>query len=128
MFQFQNIKNIKNKLGKISYGNFFNTIQILSLNKHEIYPNFSDNFMKNYKTHIIINSGKLIIDMKKFDKKTKNFKYQCLFAESDILYKTTNNNDIILTDKKYILTIKPCVFYSFYAYDNTNFQLFYKSD
>ena len=49
-----------------------------------------------------------------------------LFAENDILYETEEDNDLVLTNHKYILIIAPSIFYSYD--DNTNFQLFYKSE
>ena len=127
MFRFQNLKQ---KFGRFSYfGNYVNSFQILNLAKHDIYPHFEKKIMKNVPTNLIINSGRLMINMKKFDKNNKILKQKSLFAENDILYETEEDHDLILTNQKYILTIAPSVFYSFYSYDNnTNFQLFYKSD
>lgn len=127
MFRFQNLKQ---KFGRFSYfGNYVNSFQILNLAKHDIYPHFEKEIMKNVPTNLIINSGRLMINMKKFDKNNKILKQKSLFAENDILYETEEDYDLILTNQKYVLTIAPSVFYSFYSYDNnTNFQLFYKSD
>ena len=127
MFRFQNLKQ---KFGRFSYfGNYVNSFQILNLTKHDIYPHFEKNIMKNVPSNLIINSGKLMINMKKYDKNKKTFNKKTLFAENNILYETEKDHDLILTNKKYVLTIAPSVFYSFYSYDNiTNFQLFYKSD
>ena len=127
MFRFQNLKQ---KFGRFSYfGNYVNSFQILNLAKHDIYPHFEKESMKNVPTNLIINSGRLMINMKKFDKNNKILKQKSLFAENDILYETEEDYDLILTNQKYVLTIAPSVFYSFYSYDNnTNFQLFYKSD
>ena len=124
------IQNLKQKFGRFSYfGNYVNSFQILNLAKHDIYPHFQKEIMKNVPTNLIVNSGKLMINMKKFDKNNKILKQKSLFAENDILYDTEKKHDLILTNKKYVLTIAPYVFYSFYSYDdNTNFQLFYKSD
>ena len=126
MFRFQNLKQ---KFGRFSYfGNYVNSFQILNLAKHDIYPHFEKEIMKNVPTNLIINSGRLMINMKKFDKNNKILKQKSLFAENDILYETEEDHDLILTNQKYILTIAPSVFYSFYSYNNnTNFQLFYKS-
>ena len=127
MFRFQNLKQ---KFGKFSYfGNYINSFQIINLAKHDIYPDFQKEIMKTFQTNLIINSGKLMINMKKYDKNKKTFNKKTLFAENDILYETEEDHDLVLTNQKYVLTLAPNVFYSFYSYDdNTNFQLFYKSD
>ena len=127
MFRF---KNLKQQFGRFSYfGNYVNSFQILNLAKHDIYPHFEKEIMKNVPSNLIINSGKLMINMKKFNKNKKTFNKKTLFAENDILYQTEEDHDLVLTNKKYVLTIAPSIFYSFYSYDdNTNFQLFYKSD
>lgn len=127
MFRFQNLKQ---KFSKFSYfGNYVNSFQILNLTKHDIYPHFEKYIIKNVPSNLIINTGKLMINMKKYDKDKKTFIKKTLFAESDILYQTEEDHDLILTNKKYVLTIAPTTYYSFYSYDdNTNFQLFYKSD
>lgn len=127
MFRFQNLKQ---KFGRFSYfGNYVNSFQILNLAKDDIYPHSEKEIMKNVPTNLIVNSGKIIINLKKFDKNSKLLKQRTLFAENDILYRTEQDRDLIITNQKYILTIAPNVFYSFYSYDNnTNFQLFYKSD
>lgn len=127
LFRFQNLKQ---KFGRFSYfGNYVNSFQILNLEKHDIYPHSEKKIIKNVPTNLIINSGKLMINLKKIDKNNKFLKQKTLFAENDILYHTEQDLDVILTNQKYILTIAPSVFYSFYSYDNnTDFQLFYKSD
>lgn len=66
MFRFQNLKQ---KLDRFSYfGNYVNSFQILNLTKHDIYPHFEKDIMKNVPSNLIINSGKLMINMKKYDK------------------------------------------------------------
>lgn len=127
MFRYQNLKQ---NFGRFSYfGNYVNSFQIINLTKNDIYPNFEKEIMKNIPTNLIINSGKLMINMKKFDKNYKIFKKESLFAENNILYKTEQDRDLIITNQKYIITIAPSVFYSFKSCENnTNFQLFYKSD
>lgn len=116
-------------IGRYFTCKYINNIQILNLSKHDIYPHFEKEIMKNVPTNLIINSGKLMINMKKLNKNNKILKQKTLFAENNILYETDKYNEIILTNKKYFLTITPSVFYSFYSYDNnTNFQLFYKSN
>ena len=123
-------KNLKQKYNQLNYfGNYVNSFQIINLAKHDIYPHFQKEIMKKVTTNLIIHSGKLMINMKKIDKNNKIIKQKLLFAENDILYETDQFNDVILTNHKYILKISPKIFYSFYSYDNnTNFQLFYKSD
>ena len=127
MFRYQNLKK---NFGRFSYfGNYVNSFQIINLTKNDTYPNFEKEIMKNIPTNLIINSGKLMINMKKFDKNYKILKKKSLFAENNILYKTKQDHDLIITNQKYIITIAPSVFYSFKSYENnTNFQLFYKSD
>ena len=127
LFRFQNLKQ---KFHRFSYfGNYVNSFQILNLDKHDIYPHFNKQIMKNVPTNLIVNSGKLIINMNKYDKNKKTFNKKTLFAENHILYETKEESDLILTNQKYVLTIAPNVFYSFYSYHHiTNFQLFYKSD
>jgi hypothetical protein len=127
MFHFQNLKQ---KFGRFSYfGNYVNSVQIINLAKHDIFPHFQKYIMKTGRTNLLINSGKLMVNMQKYDNNLKTFNQKTLFAENNILYETDKENDLVLTNKKYILTIAPNVFYSFYSYDdNTNFQLFYKSD
>lgn len=127
MFRFQNLKQ---KFCRFSYfGNYVNSFQILNLAKHDIYPHFQKLIMKNFPTNLIVHSGKIIINMKKIDKRHNVLKQKTLFAENNILYETDKDNDLVLTNQKYVLTIAPGIFYSFYSYDNnTNFQLFYKSD
>ncbi len=127
LFRYQNLKQ---KFGNFSYfGNFVNSFQILNLAKHEIYPHFNKELMKNVPSNLIINSGKIMINMRKYNKKEKTFNEKTLFAENDILYDRDNDCDLILTNQKYVLTIAQNVFYSFYSYDNnTNIQLFYRSN
>jgi hypothetical protein len=67
--------------------------------------------MKNVPTNLIINSGRLMINMKKFDKNNKILKQKSLFAENDILYETEEDHDLILANQKYVLTIAPSVFF-----------------
>jgi len=63
------IQNLKQKFGRFSYfGNYVNSFQILNLTKHDIYPHFEKDIMKNVPSNLIINSGKLMINMKKYDK------------------------------------------------------------
>ena len=117
--------NLKQKYGRISYfGNYVNSFQILQLAKHDIYPHHNKQLMKNVPTNIIINSGKLVVNMKNIKKDT-----ECtIFAEDDKLIQCEEDHDIILTDRKYVLTIAPGIFFNFYSYEKSDFQLFYKSD
>jgi len=122
-------KNLAQNFGNISYnGNNINSMQFINLKKHNIFPDFNNLFMKHNPSYLIVNSGKIVINMKKYDKKNKYMKNVTLFAEDNILYKQFYDKDIILTDKKYIITIFPHVYFSFYSYDNTNFQLYFKSN
>ena len=127
MFRFQNLKQ---KFGHYSYlGNYVNCFKILNLYKHDIYPHFEEQITKKVPSNLIIYEGKLMINMKKFHKNNKILKQKSLFAENNILTETTEDHDLVLTNQKYVLTIAPNVFYSFYSYDNnTSFQLFYKSN
>jgi uncharacterized FlgJ-related protein len=78
MFRFQNLKQ---KFGQFSYfGNNVNSFQILNLTKHDIYPHFEKEIMKNAPSNLIINSGKLMINMKKYDKNKKTYNKKTLFA------------------------------------------------
>ena len=127
MYRYQNLTR---SFGKLSHlGNYVNSLQLINLYKHDIYPHFNNKFMQKVSTNIIVHSGKLLIDMEKYDNKTNKFKFHTIFAENELLYETEEDHDIILTDQKYIITIYPGIYYSFYSYDNdTLFQLFYKSD
>lgn len=123
-------KNVKQTSGVYSYvGNYINSFQLIHMAKHDIYPSFQQEVMTKVPTNLIINSGKLIINMKKYNKSSNKLIQKSIFAESNILYKIEKDNDIILTNHKYIFIIEPNIFYSFYSYDNnTNFQLFFKSE
>ena len=127
MYRYQNLTR---SFGKLSHlGNYVNSLQLINLYKHDIYPHFNNKFMQKVSTNIIVHSGKLLIDMEKYDNKTNKFNFHTIFAENELLYETEKDHDIILTDQKYIITIYPGIYYSFYSYDNdTLFQLFYKSD
>lgn len=127
---FYTYQNLKQKFGQFYFfGDRINSIQFMNLAKHNLYPHLESKIMKNVSTNIIINSGKLMIDMKKLNENRKIVNQKILFAENNILYETDKNNDIVLTNKKYIITILPNIYYSFYSYDsNTNFNLFYMSN
>lgn len=125
MFHF---KNLTTKFGNYSYsGNYVNKFKFVNLVKHECYPHFNKEIIKNVPTYLIINYGKLMINMNKFNKKNKTIDKVSIFAENDTLFKTDEDCDIVLTNQKYIFIIAPCVNYTFYSYDNTSFQMFYKS-
>jgi hypothetical protein len=123
------IQNLKYKFGNFShFGCNFNTFQEINLNKHSIYPHFEKELLKSVPTLFYIDYGKLIINMKKCNKKTNHFIKKTIFAENDVLYEIKNNNEIILTNQNYIITILPNTIFSFFAHENTKFKLFYTSD
>ncbi len=120
-------KNLKNSSGKYSHlTNYVNTLQFITLPKHDIYPHYNNFLMKDVQTNIIVHSGKLLLNLNKFQKKNKENK--ALFCEPSILFKTEKEHDIILTNQKYILTIPPGILFSFYSYDTAIFQLMFKSN
>lgn len=123
------IQNLKYKFGNFShFGYYFNTFQEINLNKYSIYPHFEKELLKSVPTLFYIDYGKLIINMKKYNKKSNKFINKTIFAENNILYEIKNDNDIILTNQNYIITILPNTLYSFFAHENTKFKLFYTSD
>jgi len=131
-------QNLNNKL----FGNFnlynisTNTLQHINLAKHDIYPHFNNSVMRDTQTTLIINSGKLLINL--YDAKIN--KEISLFAENDCLCglsldddKSVSNNakmhrDVVYTNKKYALYIYPNIFYKFYSFDNSNFQMMFNSN
>ena len=123
------IHNLKYKFGNFShFGNYFNTFQEINLNKYSIYPHFEKELMKSVPTYLLIDKGKLVINMKKYNKKSKKFINKTIFGENNILYEMKNNNDIILTNQKYIITILPNTLFSFFAHENSKFKLFFTSN
>jgi len=42
------------------------------------------------------------------------------------LYETTINKDKLLINNKYVLIINPNIYYSFLAFENSNFTIFHK--
>ena len=55
--------NFKNSYGKLSLiTNHNNTLQLIKLSKHDIYPHFNNYLMKNSPTNILIHSGKLLVN------------------------------------------------------------------
>ena len=120
-------KNLKNSACKYSYvSNYTNSLQLITLSKHDIYPHFNNFLMKSVPTNIIVHSGKLLINLIKLDKLNKENK--TLFCEPSSLCDSNKERDIILTNQKYILTIPPKIFFSFYSYEPATFQLMFKSD
>jgi hypothetical protein len=123
------IHNLKYKFGNFShFGNYFNTFQEINLNKYSIYPHFEKELMKSVPTYLLIDKGKLVINMKKYNKKSEKFINKTIFGENNILYEMKNNNDIILTNQKYIITILPNTLFSFFAHENSKFKLFFTSN
>jgi len=107
--------------------NNVNSFKILKLSKYDIYPCSKRDTMKSIPTNLIINSGKLIINMKKYNNELKMFNQKTLFGENNKLFDTDIYYDNLLANDKYILTIQPGVLYSFKSYEeNTIIQIFYK--
>jgi hypothetical protein len=137
--------NLISKYSNFSYsGHPFNKIQILNIAQHDIYPRFNDYIKNDKPTNIIVSSGKVLINFKKEAGKGKYYTYKSndsmisniLFAEPNILCETKvstnefrnksnyninneycNYNDLVnvLTNKKYVITILPHVYFSFYS-------------
>lgn len=123
MFNFKNLQHIKSNYNL--FGTSSNTLQFINLRKNDIFPMQNKAIMKRSPTTLIVLSGKLMINL--YDQKKR--KEIALFAEDTSLSTLSNNYDnIIYTNKKYAITIYPGIFYSFYAYDNTMFQVLYNSD
>ncbi len=69
-------KNLKNSSGKYSHlTNYVNTLQFITLPKHDIYPHYNNFLMKDVQTNIIVHSGKLLLNLNKFQKKIKRIKH-----------------------------------------------------
>ena len=147
MYKFTNLSQKYNRLS-VS-GQYFTNLQLLNLAKHDIYPHFSNYIKTNKRTNILINSGKVLINFKKeikkenrnsnVNEKTNNY-IKTLFAEPNILcennedanndytnnvsinYDYTNFNDTVnvLTNRSYILTVFPNVYFSFYSYNKNS--------
>lgn len=131
MFRF---KNLNNKFSGYSnlYTNAINTFQFINLAKHDIYPHFNHAVMRDTPTTLIINSGKLLVNLYH----VKLRKEISLFAEDNYLSQlnqeeenlASNSDSIIHTNEKYALYIYPGIFYSIYSYDNSNFQIMFNSN
>ena len=125
MFYLQNFKHNTKKFACMC--NNVNSFKILKLSKYDIYPCSKRDTMKSIPTNLIINSGKLIINMKKYNNELKMFNQKTLFGENNKLFDTDIYYDNLLANDKYILTIQPGVLYSFKSYEeNTIIQIFYK--
>ena len=129
---------------KVPFKNLKNvTSNFLNLNKHEhhyIKPSY------NKKTNLIINEGKVLINMylpsviQNFknskckeityvnDKENKlNYSFvQSIFAEKERLSEFEIDHDLILTERKYLLQILPNIYFSIYCYENSNIQFYRK--
>jgi len=131
---FKNIKNV--------------TSNFLNLNKHEhhyIKPSY------NKKTNLIINEGKVLINMYVpsviqnnknsknstnrnsgvtyvNDKENKlNYSFvHTIFAEKERLSEFEIDHDLILTERKYLLQILPNIYFSIYCYKNSNIEFYRK--
>lgn len=140
--------NLSQKYNRLSVSGHFKNLQLLNLVKDDIYPHFNNYIKNNKQTNILINSGKILINFKKEIKKesksnNKSNYTKTLFAEPTILCENKNgsmeytNNEYInydytnlydsvnvLTNRSYILTVFPNVYFSFYSYDkNSSFIL-----
>lgn len=122
MFNFKNLQHIKQNYNL--FGTSSNTLQFINLRKNDIFPMQNKAIMKKTPTTLIVLSGKLVVNL--YDQKKR--KEISLFAEDASLSTLYNSDNIIYTNKKYAITIYTGIFYSFYAYDNTLFQLLYNSD
>ena len=126
MFYLQRLKHNTKQFACMC--NDINSFKILKLPKNDIYPCSKRDTMKSIPTNLIINSGKLFINMKKYNNELKVFKQKTLLGENNKLFDTDIYYDNLLTNDKYILTIQPGVLYSFKSYEeNTMIQIFYKS-
>lgn len=123
------IKTLNVRFNNFSYfGNCINSIQFLKLSKHESYPQYNNFIKRNEITHILINSGKLVVNMEKINKKSKKRVSETLFLENELVYKIEDDHDLIINNQPYIFKINPNVFFNVYAYSTTSMQIFYKSD
>ena len=120
------IHNLKSTFGRYSYyGNYVNSFQVINLAKHDIYPHYNQELKKNCPTNILVSSGKLLVNVHD----AKNNNKISLYAEKNNLSKYGQDSELVLTNKPYVLTIAPSMFYSFYSYDHdTIFQMLFKSD
>ncbi len=104
--------------------NFFTNYNNLNINlkKLNYYPSDNNLLIKNIYTYILVNSGKLILELNN----SINDKNKILYAEKKKLYETTINKDKLLINNKYVLIINPNIYYSFLAFENSNFTIFHK--
>ena len=133
--------NLSQKYNRLSISGHFKNLQLLNLVKHDIYPHFNNYIKNNKQTNILINSGKILINFKKEIKKESKSNFtKTLFAEPTILCENYNNGSIdytnneyinydytnfydsvnVLTNRSYILTVFPNVYFSFYSYDKNS--------
>ena len=118
------IINLKQHINRFSYfGNYLNSMQIVNLPKYDNYPSYNNFIMRKECTNIIVHRGKLIINLFNIN----NNKKKILYAEHDKLFNTDADNDLLLTNKKYLLTIAPVIFYSLNSYEDSVIQILFKS-
>lgn len=122
MYSFQNLLNT----GRYFSSKYINNIEIYNLRKHDSISKTANGIPIN----IILFSGNLMINFINNKKKENNIlKESTLFMENELLYKSELQRDIVLTNSKHIITVKPHVNFLLYSLqNNTNFQLFDKSD
>ena len=117
------IHNLKKKFNRLSYtGNLINTLQFFDLNKQEIYPHFNTYLMRREPTNIILHTGKLLINMKN----DKNDKTK-LIVEKDKTYEMEEDHDLLITENNHVISINPDIYFNFIAYEDSMFQLNFKS-
>ena len=120
MYSFQNLLNT----GRYFSNKYINNIEIFNLCKHDSISKTA----RGVPINIMLFSGNLMINFnnkKQYDTSQES----TLYAESELLYKSEMDHDIVLTNCKHIITVKPHVNFSLYSLqNNTNFQIFDKSD
>ncbi len=124
-YSFKNFTKYNGKYSSIT--NSVNSLQLITLSKHDVFPYNNKFFMKNVPTNIIIHTGKILINLNKQNQLNK-IENRVLFCEPFKLFTTDKDNEITLTEEKYILTIPPKIFFSFYSYETAIFQLMFKSN
>ena len=116
MYRIQNLNSfLNNKSVRFTKNFTFSNILDITLDKYEI---FSSHLIGNRDYYLKLNSGKLIVNLKKKNKEEE------IFAEKKILFKIENNKDIILTNTEYILNIKKNTAFILQSYENSKFNIY----
>ena len=147
MFKYTNLISKYNNYSCSLYP--FNKLEILNIAKYDIHPKFNNYIKYEKPINILIDSGKVLINLKKEIKKSKSkstnnskFISKILFAKPNLLCESNVNANDILTkyksnyninneycnyndfvtvltnNNKYILTILPNIYFSFYSHEN----------